>query len=394
MSNSKLTIEQAETILLEQIENNKVLQTTGRKPIAYVLEGPAGIGKTLMVEALAEATGTQFVVKNLGQLREAGDLVGYPIVELELKKDTGESRWVLEKSIKYTKEENEIVTGKSRMGYALPEWFQNIDPTKPGILFLDDYTRANSDVLQAAMEIIYMQRYYSWELPKNWTVVISTNPNNGEYQVSDEDDAQRSRKIKLEVEFNLDVWSKWAEKQGFNPMFINFLNLFPAIVDKKHNVRDFTLVIDSLYSLSSDLRKNMNKCFLLVESHLGSTTASLFKEFVDKDLHLLPTPKKILETKTENMEKLIKDTVTVDGKVNVTRQNFITNRLIQYIAANYKTRIFNKAESESLFALLDLDNSIYAEGYKMRLLQAMVEINIKMGDILAGNALFTKLVLY
>jgi hypothetical protein len=52
------------------------------------------------------------------------------------------------------------------MSYCPPEWIVGLDD-KPGILILDDYSRADQRFIQACMTLIETQKYMSWSLPKN-----------------------------------------------------------------------------------------------------------------------------------------------------------------------------------------------------------------------------------
>lgn len=55
------------------LDNNKELQDKGLTPIAIGLEGGAGIGKTSVVEEVAEQRGMTFCKLSLSQLEEVGD---------------------------------------------------------------------------------------------------------------------------------------------------------------------------------------------------------------------------------------------------------------------------------------------------------------------------------
>ncbi|MBO7693464.1 MAG: hypothetical protein J6T10_12610 [Methanobrevibacter sp.] len=93
------------------------------------------------------------------------------------------------------------------MSYAAPEWLpeENGEGKEGWILALDDYTRANSLFMQATMELIQNGKYISWNLPKNTTIVLSSNPDDGAYAVTSLDPAQRSRFINFPVKFSIDA---------------------------------------------------------------------------------------------------------------------------------------------------------------------------------------------
>ena len=46
--------------------------------------------------------------------------------------------------------------------------------------------------MQATMQLIQDGKFISWKLPENTNIVLSSNPDDGTYQVSSLDPAQRS----------------------------------------------------------------------------------------------------------------------------------------------------------------------------------------------------------
>jgi MoxR-like ATPase len=66
---------------------------------------------------------------------------------------------------------------------------------------------------QAAMELIDKQTYLSWKLPKGWTIILTSNPDNGNYFVTSLDNAQKTRFISIDIKFDVDCWAEWAEKE-------------------------------------------------------------------------------------------------------------------------------------------------------------------------------------
>lgn len=188
MENS-ITLSEFKHILKYLINNNKSLIERGESPIAIGIEGEAGLGKTATLTQVCDELNYGCIRLNLAELEEVSDLTGFPIKEYKTK--TGE--WVPADLVSKFCDED-IFTNESRMSYAAPEWLPNSDGEgKEGwLLILDDYTRANSLFMQATMQLLQDGKYISWNLPKNTTVVLSTNPDSGAYAVSSLDPAQKS----------------------------------------------------------------------------------------------------------------------------------------------------------------------------------------------------------
>ena len=60
---------------------------------------------------------------------------------------------------------------------------------------------------QATMTLIETGEYISWKLPKNWTILLSSNPDNGEYLINVMDIAQKTRFISVKLKFDIDCWA-------------------------------------------------------------------------------------------------------------------------------------------------------------------------------------------
>jgi MoxR-like ATPase len=193
-STVSLTPEELKMFYKHIVDNNRYIQKKGKVPVTIEVVGESGIGKTSSIIQLAEELGLHFVKLNLAQIEEIGDLVGFPIRQFEMAHpDQKEKAWVNENMIDEHLGLGFVSTGKSQMGYCAPEWIAN--KSEGGILLLDDWNRADVRFIQAVMELIDRQTYVSWKLPKDWHIVLTSNPDNGEYNVNSTDPAQKTRFI-------------------------------------------------------------------------------------------------------------------------------------------------------------------------------------------------------
>lgn len=205
MDLNKINLEEFKTIFKYIVENNKRLASEGKKPTSIGLEADAGIGKTSTVLELAKEFDMNFVKLNLSQLEEISDLVGFPIKEYYVCSDEGECQWVSSDLLAYYLQNGYKVQNMTRMSYAPPQWLPRDSQDRGTILLLDDYSRALPMFMQAVMELIDRQEYISWKLPANTTIVLTSNPENGDYNVTTTDNAQKTRYINFELDFDLNV---------------------------------------------------------------------------------------------------------------------------------------------------------------------------------------------
>ena len=77
----QINLDEAKTILLYIINNNKRLQDSGQFPVSVSLCGGAGVGKTSMIDNLAKELDYNYVKLNLSQISDPSDLVGWPYKE-------------------------------------------------------------------------------------------------------------------------------------------------------------------------------------------------------------------------------------------------------------------------------------------------------------------------
>ena len=203
----QINLDEAKNILLYIINNNKRLQDSGQFPVSVSLCGGAGVGKTSMIDNLAKELDYNYVKLNLSQISDPSDLVGWPCKEHYACKGE-ECAWISSELINEYIKNGWTISEETRMGYAVPMWLKQLDPTKGSIVNLDDFSRCTPAISQAVMEIICRQEYISWKLPKYTTLVMTENPDNGDFNVSSMDEALASRYMKFDIKFDVQSWSR------------------------------------------------------------------------------------------------------------------------------------------------------------------------------------------
>lgn len=178
------------------------------------------------------------------------------------------------------------------------------------------------------------QEYISWKLPKDWHIVLTANPDNGEYLVNTIDIAQRTRFVSTTLKWNHERWAEWAEVQGIDGRCINFVLMNPEIVNDRVNPRSLTTFFNCISSFES-FDNNLPMIQMLGEGSVGPEVASLFTTFIKNKLDQLVTPKEILfeQSDTIILDKLrncLNDGVTYRADI----ASILTTRLVNF-AINY-----------------------------------------------------------
>ena len=327
MAQVNLNIEDLKGFVNHIITNNRFLQENGKGPVAIEVVGESGIGKTSTVVEIAQENKLNFVKLNLAQIEELGDLVGFPVRQFQMYKEKQVAtksndinytaaqkaaasaqvanstvtkkvgQWVDELAVEEYLRQGWKMTGKNRMSYCAPEWIA--DKKDGGILLLDDWNRADTRFIQAVMELIDRQTYISWTLPKDWHIILTANPDNGDYMVNSIDSAQKTRYITANLKFDVNVWAQWAEGAGIDTRCINFLLLHPELVTQETNARSITTFFNSISSFDS-FEDNLSMIQMIGEGSVGDAFASMFTTFINNKLDKLVTPKDLLTHDNES----------------------------------------------------------------------------------------------
>lgn len=142
---------------------NDVAEERGRQKTPVCIWGLHGIGKTETVAQVADALNARFVYVAPAQFEEMGDLLGMPAID--------------------------AATGRTKL--VPPAWV----PTEPGpgVLLLDDANRADPRILKGIMQLLQRFELASWKLPPRWQIVLTANPDGGDYSVTPLDGAMLTR---------------------------------------------------------------------------------------------------------------------------------------------------------------------------------------------------------
>ena len=189
----------------------KILVEKGSNPdkeiCSLFIGGPPGIGKSRIVEDTAKECGVQMIDIRL-LLCDPSDLRGIPIP--------------------FTNGD-----GKPTARWIPPD---DLPTSGRGILFFDDFLTAPPLVQGSAYQLtIRPHRLGNYQLPTGWVVVAASNRVADRALVHRMPTALANRFIHVELEENIDDWSKWAlaqQKPLTEPDIIAFLRWRPELLFK------------------------------------------------------------------------------------------------------------------------------------------------------------------
>jgi hypothetical protein len=165
--------------------------------VTPLIIGAHGTGKSQTIRQLTNELGIGFVDLRLGQMADAGDILGLADFVRDAK--------------------GQAVATK----FMRPTWL----PTGgKGILFLDEINRAHPDILQAIFQLVLDRKIHEYTMPEGWEVVAAMNPNTDEYVTNEFNDmAFQDRFCHIKFDPTPDEFLKYAKEKEFKPCITSFL---------------------------------------------------------------------------------------------------------------------------------------------------------------------------
>jgi hypothetical protein len=354
MNEVNLNIDELEGFVDHIITNNRHLQSQGKKPVAIEVVGESGIGKTTSIMDMTARHGLDFVKLNLAQIEELGDLVGFPIKQFQMWKEKDGKKigkWIDEVAVNDHSKLGFQTTGKSRMSYSAPEWIA--DKKAGGVLLLDDWNRADTRFIQACMELVDRQTYISWTLPKDWHIILTANPDNGDYMVNSVDSAQKTRYISANLKFDINVWARWAEENSIDTRCINFLLMHPELVTQETNARSISTFFNSISSIPK-FEDQLPLVQMIGEGSVGNEFASMFTTFINNKLDKLVTPRELVTGPDEVLLEL-RECIGKDDSYRADIASLLATRVANFAVAFSKTDSVTAKVQDRLVKLCTLD---------------------------------------
>lgn len=298
---------------------NHVLKSS-RTPIC--IWGKHGIGKTELVENFAKKNNFDFVYIAPAQFEEMGDLVGMP----------------------------KIIDGKTV--FAAPNWVPTTN--EKGILLIDDVNRADDRILRGIMQLLQNYELVSWRLPENWQIILTANPDGGDYSVTPMDDAMLTRMLHITMIFEVKAWAKWANENHIDDRCINFVLTHPNVISGERTTPRTLVQFFKNIQTISDWKSNLGLIQMLGDATLEATTVASFIAFVQNDMQLLLSPNEILNSQDfeDDVENRLYDLV-VGESLRIDILATICTRLIQTV--DNQSFIINPLQLENLKSFIKLD---------------------------------------
>lgn len=193
------------------------------KGITVQLYSPPGVGKSQVVEALVEQWSKDdgfewgFGVAMLATYTPS-DLLGYLVpADSEVTNHKGEKEHVRVSE------------------FTMPPWMRSVDK-KPlnayrrGVLFLDEYDKADPDVKRASAELLLNGGVGDHQLHGGIGIITAANRKDDRSGSTKEFDFVINRRAEIHIQPDVAAWENWAYRNNVPALFVGFAKRNPGIV--------------------------------------------------------------------------------------------------------------------------------------------------------------------
>ncbi|HHU22846.1 MAG TPA: AAA family ATPase [Clostridiales bacterium] len=177
-----------------------------QRPIFLV--GPPGIGKTTIMEQIAQELGVGLVSYSMGHHTRQSAL-GLPYI---MRKNYGGREYSV---TEYT------------MSEIIASVYDMIQDTglKEGILFLDEINCVSETLAPAMLQFLQYKVFGRHRVPDGWIVVTAGNPPEYNNSVREFDIVTWDRLKRIDIEPDYDAWKEYAVNAGVCPAIITYLDI-------------------------------------------------------------------------------------------------------------------------------------------------------------------------
>lgn len=229
------------------------------------------------------------------------------------------------------------------------------------------------------------QEYISWKLPKDWHIILTANPDNGDYLVNSIDTAQRTRFISVNLKYDVDVWAKWAEKSQIDNRCINFMLMHPELVTSNVNARSITNFFNSISSIEN-FEDNLPLIQMIGEGSVGTEFSSLFTMFINNKLDKMLSPKDmILHDNEAYIMGELRNIIGRDDAYRADIASILATRVVNYSIFYAEGNAVNKKVIDRLIRLVT-DEDTFTNDLKYHMVKGILNGNKQKFQKMLTNA--------
>ena len=234
---------------------NYIIPIEKQRPIFLV--GPPGVGKTAIMEQIAEEIGVGLVSYSMTHHTRQSAL-GLPFIE---QKVYGEKEYRVSE---YT------------MSEIIASVYDMMEKTglREGILFLDEINCVSETLAPSMLQFLQYKIFGRHRVPKGWIVVTAGNPPEYNNSVREFDIVTWDRLKRIDVEPDYMVWKEYAYKKGTHPAITTYLDI------KKDDFYNIETTVDGKRFVTARGWSDLSDMMKLYEMHNIAIDEKLIKQYI------------------------------------------------------------------------------------------------------------------
>lgn len=325
MLKNEVTIERLEKVIDTILLANERLENENNYKLSICVWGQHGIGKTHMVENYCKKNNYDYCYFPLANVEEKGDLAGMPDKNLDIQRTVTLS----------------------------PDFFPNETNKKHGLFLIDDFNRADERIVLSIMQLVQNYQFLSNKLPKKWTIILTGNPNDMGYDVTEVDGAWLTRTCCCTLEFDYGLWIEWLTENNYDSKLIDFCLsekdlILKAIkyINKEGYTSENITTPRSIVQYFETYQHTSNLSILktLGLGFIDEEIVAAFIKYLKNKLVNLPDVKDILNDNWTNTKKEL-DKLFIDKIHQSSIGNILITNIKQYCTKNKHTLTIGEMEN-------------------------------------------------
>ncbi len=321
-----------------------------QRPVFLI--GPPGIGKTAIMEQIAEDMGVGLLSYSMTHHTRQSAL-GLPFIERKIY------------------DGKEYAVSEYTMSEIIASIYEMMEETgiKEGILFLDEINCVSETLSPIMLQFLQYKVFGKHKIPEGWIVVSAGNPPEYNDSVREFDMVTWDRVKRIDVEAEYEVWKEYAYKVGIHPVIMTYLEI------KKDHFYKVESTLNGKSFVTARAWDDLSQMIYLYERHDLALDINLISQYLQN-------------------KNIAQDFSIYYELFNKYQSDYEVDKIIE---GNYNKELVNRSAMASfderlslLGLLLDSINSIVIEcisqeeilsKYKDLLLSAKNKISSKEDDI-------------
>ena len=244
--------------LCKNAEGEYRIPAIRQRPV--LLMGPPGIGKTQIMEQIAEECGIGLVSYTITH-HTRQSAVGLPMIKTE--EFDGKEYSVTE----YTM--SEIIAGVYK---AVKEQGHS-----EGILFIDEINCVSETLIPTMLQFLQCKTFGNQKVPEGWIIVAAGNPPEFNRSVREFDMVTYDRLRVINIDVDLEVWREYAREREIHNAILSYLDIRPQ------NFYRVEADVDGLKFITARGWEDMSSLMYVYEELVISINAGVVGEFLHNE---------------------------------------------------------------------------------------------------------------